>query len=71
MKRTQRFARFNGLVRGVGHLTGVIPKVVDDGTRTFSFTPESGRLYRLQWTPKDDEMELTLVEAGKRPLEVG
>lgn len=52
-----------------------LPKLLDEGVKTFSFKPEAGRFYRLQWTARDDvalepsaeDMELTLVDAGQRP----
>jgi len=50
---------------------------IDGGVTPFEFSPEAGRLYRLQWTSRDDatidgdprDMEVTLVDAGLRPLE--
>jgi hypothetical protein len=52
-------------------------KRIDEGVRTISFHPEAGRFYRLQWASRQDasiegkptDMELTLVDAGLRPLE--
>lgn len=52
-------------------------KRIDEGVQTFSFHPEAGRFYRLQWASRGDasiegeptDMELTLVDAGLRPLE--
>jgi hypothetical protein len=52
-------------------------KRIDEGVRTFSFQPEAGRFYRLQWASRGDasiegeptDMELTLVDAGLRPLD--
>lgn len=52
-------------------------KRIDEGTAIFEFNPEAGRFYRLQWTSRADaslegeprDMELTLVDAGQRPLE--
>jgi len=50
---------------------------VDEGTTGFTFEPEAGRFYRLQWAARPDaslegeprDMELTLVDAGLRPRE--
>ncbi|MHC4939377.1 MAG: hypothetical protein ACYTHK_10440 [Planctomycetota bacterium] len=52
-------------------------KKIDEGVKVFQFSPEAGKFYRLQWASRSDatiegepgDMELTLTDAGLRPLE--
>ncbi|MEM8882557.1 MAG: hypothetical protein AAGD14_00640 [Planctomycetota bacterium] len=55
------------------------PRRIEEGVKVIEFEPRAGGFYRLHWTSRPDatiegapgDLELTLVDAGQRPLEPG